>query len=151
MSAKKIKWHKDKEVAKMLDHKEIKNKVLRNIGHLAFSYTNHQLLKVGEGAELLTNSGIAFSHGRGGAPFHYSTLLMHLAGLKFKVGAVQHLNDTRLTGLPNLEEIKRFREKEIQARAAEFYQCILQLNKSRLVLMGHSYGCSTVLQAYHSL
>ena len=36
-------------------------------------------------------------------------------------------------------------------RAAEFYQTIHKVGKSKMILMGHSYGCSTIIQAYHSL
>ena len=36
-------------------------------------------------------------------------------------------------------------------RAAQLYQAILKINKSKIVLMGHSYGCATVIQAYHTL
>jgi hypothetical protein len=57
---------------------------------LPLSYLDHYKLKVGEGAELLTDSGIAFCHGRGATPFFYSATLMRFAGLKYKVGAVQH-------------------------------------------------------------
>lgn len=36
-------------------------------------------------------------------------------------------------------------------RAAELYQAILKLNNEKMVLMGHSYGCATIIQAYHAL
>ena len=37
-----------------------------------------------------TKKSIAFSHGRGATPFIYSSLLMHFAGMGYKVGGVQH-------------------------------------------------------------
>lgn len=134
----------------MLEYVRLTNRIANRIGHILLSFADRHYLKVGEGAELFTNSGIAFSHGRGGTPFSYTSYLMHFAGLKYKIGAVQH-NDVGNTGLTQMEEIKKYREKEVQARAAEFYQTILKVNKSRIILMGHSYGCATVIQAYHSL
>ena len=82
----------------------------------------------------------------------YSSYLMHLAGLSFRVGGVQH-TDVNNTGLKVKEEIKKYREKEVQVRAAQYYQTILEVGKGKknIILMGHSYGCATVIQAYHSL
>jgi predicted alpha/beta hydrolase family esterase len=82
----------------------------------------------------------------------YSSYLMHFAGLGYRVGGVQH-SEVSNTGLKEKEEVKKYREKEVQVRAAQYYQTILEVGKGkkRLVLVGHSYGCATVIQAYHSL
>ena len=74
----------------MLEFINLTNLILNKIGRLLLSYADHHFLKVGEGTELSTNSGIAFCHGKGATPFNYSNLLIHFAGLKFKVGAIQH-------------------------------------------------------------
>jgi pimeloyl-ACP methyl ester carboxylesterase len=147
-----MKWHAGREIAKMLEYKGLTNRVIRKLGHLILSYVDHYHLKVGEGSEKTTDSAIAFCHGRGGTPFMYSSYLMHFAGLGFRVGAGQHTEVSK-TDLVGKEEIKRYREREVQARAAEFYQVILTAGKGkqRLVLMGHSYGCATLIQAYHTL
>lgn len=47
--------------------------------------------------------------------------------------------------------MKTYREREVQVRAAEYYQAIQRLDTEKIILMGHSYGCATVIQAYHSL
>lgn len=91
-----------------------------------------------------------FSHGRGATPLMYSTFLMYYAGLGYRVGGVQH-TEVSDTGLDSKDEKKVFREKEVQVRAAELYQAILKLDNEKIVLMGHSYGCATTIQAYHSL
>ncbi len=57
---------------------------------MAMSFADRHILKVGDGTELFTDQSIAFCHGVGGTPFTYASYLMHFAGLKFKVGAVQH-------------------------------------------------------------
>ena len=75
---------------------------------------------------------------------------MRFAGLKYKVGAVQH-HEVNITDFQDMDQTKKFREKEVQMRAAEFYQTIHKIGKSKIILVGHSYGCSTLIQAYHSL
>jgi hypothetical protein len=119
-----MRWHLGREVAKMLEYKGITNRLLKRAGHLIMSYADHINLKVGDGKEMLTNSGIAFCHGRGGTPLLYTSYLMHFASLGFRVGSVQH-SEVSSTGLTAKEDIKRFREKEVQVRAAEYYQAIL--------------------------
>ena len=39
----------------------------------------------------------------------------------------------------------------MQVRAVEMYQAITKLDNEKIILMGHSYGCATTIQAYHSL
>lgn len=82
----------------MLEYVRLTNRVINRIGRLVMSFADRHHLRVGEGAELFTDSSIAFCHGRGGTPFTYTGFMMHFAGLKFKVGAVQH-NEVGLTGL----------------------------------------------------
>lgn len=94
----------------MLEYVRLTNRIINKIGKLVLSYADRHHLKVGEGVELLTDSSIAFCHGRGGTPFTYTSYLMHFAGLKFKVGSVQH-NEVGITGLTEMDEIKKFREK----------------------------------------
>lgn len=57
----------------------------------------------------------------------YSTFLMYYAGLGYRVGGVQH-TEVSDTGLDSKDEMKVFREKEVQVRAAELYQAILKLD-----------------------
>lgn len=88
------------------------------------SYVNRYHLQVAEGKEMVTGSAIAFCHGRGGTPFMYSSYLMHFAAQGYRVGAVQHTERGK-TDLKGKEVIKKFREMEVQVRAAEYYQTIL--------------------------
>lgn len=134
----------------MIDYKHVSNRVIRKACHLILSYVNHYNIKVGNGKEVVGDTGIAFAHGRGGTPMFYTSYYMHFAANGLKVGAAQH-TDVNRTPFTLKEEIKRYREKEVQARAAELYQAILKLDKPKMILMGHSYGCATVVQAYHSL
>jgi hypothetical protein len=53
--------------------------------------------------------------------------------------------------LKNKEQIKIFRSRELFKRAQEFIEAIKRLNTDKIVLLGHSYGCATVVQSYHSL
>ena len=39
----------------------------------------------------------------------------------------------------------------MKVRAKEYIEAIKQLRTAKIVLIGHSYGCATVLQAYHML
>lgn len=117
VSSRSIRWHLGKEIGLMLEHQAITNRLAKKIGHLILSYVDHYRLKLGVGMEMVTDSGIVFSHGRGGTPLIYSSYLMHFAGLGFRVGSVQH-TDTLKTGLKSREEIKRFRERDVQVRAA---------------------------------
>lgn len=55
------------------------------------------------------------------------------------------------TGLGNKEEIKKFREGEVKVRAQEMVKAVEKLENEEMVLMGHSYGCATVLMAYYLL
>lgn len=134
----------------MLENKRISNHFLKKIGHMVLSYAEKHHLKVGVGSEKKTTQSIAFCHGRGATPFMYSSLLLHFAGENYKIGAVQH-TDSVDPGLNSREEVKAFREKEVQVRAAELYQTIQKLDNDTIILMGHSYGCATIIQAYHSL
>jgi pimeloyl-ACP methyl ester carboxylesterase len=136
----------------MLEHQGFTNRLVRQLGQLVLSYVNHYYLQVADGKEAETGSAIAFCHGRGGTPYMYSSFLLHFAAQGFRVGAVQH-TEIGETGLKGKEVIKKFREREVQVRAAEYYQTVVEVakGKQRLVLMGHSYGCATVIQAYHSL
>lgn len=112
----------------MLEYQNLNNKMVKKIGNLVLSYIDHYNIKLGTGLELATNTGMVFSHGRGGTPLVYSSFLIHYAGVGFKVGSVQH-TEVQRTGLSGREEIKRFREREVQARAAECYQAVLKVNK----------------------
>jgi hypothetical protein len=109
INVKSIRWNIDREIDIILEYLGFKNFVLQIIGQMALSHINHIHLTVGEGKEMINDSGIAFSHGRGGTPFFYTSYLMHLAGLGYRVGAVQHAKFSP-TGLSTREEIKRFRE-----------------------------------------
>lgn len=79
-----------------------------------------------------------------------SSILLHFASKGFKVAAVQH-SEIAVTDLKEKAQIKKFREKEVQVRALQIYQAILKANCERIVLMGHSYGGGTIIQAYHTL
>ena len=72
--------------------------MLKKIGHLILTFVDKLRLKVGEGVEKNTDSSIAFCHGRGACPLFYSSYLMYMAGLGYRVGAVQHseVQDTKL-------------------------------------------------------
>ena len=134
----------------MLEYRKISHHLLKKIGHMILSYADKHRLKIGVGEEKKTDKSIVFCHGRGGTPFLNSSLLMHFAGLGYRVGGVQHseVNDTKQK---TKDECKTYREKEVQVRAAEMYQAIIKLDNKQIVLMGHSYGCATLIQAYHSL
>lgn len=54
----------------------------------------------------------------------YSSYLMHFAAEGYRVGAIQHTEKGK-TDLVEKEVIKKFREREVQVRAAEYYQTIL--------------------------
>lgn len=90
ITLKSMKWNTGKEVQKMIDSQKISNKLLKRVLHIVFSYADHHNIKIGQGAQLPTDSGMVFSHGKGGTPFFYTSILMHFAGLKYKVGAPQH-------------------------------------------------------------
>lgn len=147
---RQIKWHISKEIAMILQYKNINHWALRKLGQVVMSYVNKYRIRVADGPEKETDTGIAYCHGRGATPMMYSTILRHLAGEGFRVGASQH-SEVRYTGYYTYEENKKFREKEVQVLAEEFTKTIVKVNRPKVVLMGHSYGCSTVIQAYHSL
>jgi hypothetical protein len=81
INVKSIRWNIDREIDIIVKYLGFKGRVLEIIGRLALSSINHIHLTVGEGKERINDSGIAFSHGRGGTPFFYTSYLMHLAGL----------------------------------------------------------------------
>ena len=143
-----MKWNTGKEIYKLTQYLPIRSALIKKCLEVPLSFLDHVKLKLGEGAEENTDSGIAFCHGRGATPFIYSSVLMRLAGLKYRVGAVQH-HEVNITEFEDMGRIKEFREREVQMRAAEFCQTIHKIGKSKIILVGHSYGCSTLIQAYH--
>ena len=101
----------------MLEYVKVSNNLLKKIGHVIMSYADHHKLKIGLGEEQITDQSIVFSHGRGATPFVYSSLMMHLAGMGYRVGGVQH-SEISNTGLKSKDECKKYREKEIVVRVA---------------------------------
>ena len=74
----------------MIEYVNISNKLVKKLARMLMSYANKHKLKVGEGTEQPTDKSIAFSHGKGGTPFFYSSVMMHFAGLNYRVGSVLH-------------------------------------------------------------
>ena len=145
-----MKWHHGLEVSKSLEYIRLKNFILRKIGFLIMSFIDRIYLEYGNGVEKTTDTSLVFSHGRVATPFMYSNFLMYYASEGYKVGSVQH-TEVLNTGLSSKDDNKVFREKEVQVRAAELYQAIMRLDNDKIIMMGHSYGCATTIQAYHSL
>lgn len=75
---------------------------------------------------------------------------MYFAEKGYKTVAVQH-NELSKTQFTDKATIKAFREKEVQVRALEMFQAIEKFKSKKLILAGHSYGCSTTIQAYQTL
>lgn len=134
----------------MLEYKNISNRFIKKLGHFILSYADKYRIKIAQGAQRDTDKGIALSHGKGGTPFYYSSMMMHFASQDYRVGAVQHTQVNRIN-LKIKEQIKKFRGSEVLKRAEEFIETIKRLNTDKIVLLGHSYGCATAIQAYHSL
>jgi dienelactone hydrolase len=80
----------------------------------------------------------------------YTTYLQRFAGLNYRVGAAQQ-HELVITPLQNKAEIKRYREQEVIKRAVEYHKTIEAVKNEKIVLVGHSYGGATVIQAYHTL
>jgi hypothetical protein len=135
----------------MLHNQKIYNSILQALGHLILSFIDKIKLTIGEGTLNNTGKAIAFCHGRGATPLMSSSMMIDFAANGYRIGGVQH-TDLIDTGLKKKEECKIFREREVQVRGAEYYQTILHLSGcEEIVLMGHSYGCATILQTYHAL
>jgi len=47
---KSIKWNYTKEIAKMLEYKNITNKFMKKLGHFILSYADKYRIKIAEGA-----------------------------------------------------------------------------------------------------
>lgn len=75
-----MKWSYAKEISKMIEYRDYSHKLIKKIAQLILSYATKHQLKVGEGTEKETKSSIAISHGKGGTPLFYSSLMMHFAG-----------------------------------------------------------------------
>ena len=103
-----MKWHYTKQISKMLDYIKISNHLLKKIGHLIMSYADKHHLKIGIGEEKKTQKSIVFSHGRGATPFVNSSILMHFAGMGYRVGGVQHTQVSN-TGIKSKDGCKSFR------------------------------------------
>lgn len=58
--------------------------------HLTLSYIARMKIKVAEGTEKKTSSGMAFCHGRDAAPLWYSSLFVHFTSNDVKVIAKQY-------------------------------------------------------------
>lgn len=79
----------------------------------------------------------------------HSVLLREMAE-KYQIYAPQHVYNQPPTGTN--EQVKEYREKEIVKRAADLEYLILKKipKNKQIILMGHSHGGSTAVQAYHN-
>ena len=62
---------------------------------------------------------MAVSHGKGGTPMFYSSLMMHFAGKGYRAGAVQHSEKFRI-GMKTKPDVKKYRSAEVKVRAKEY-------------------------------
>ena len=76
--------------------------------------------------------------------------MMYYGAEGYRVGAAQHSEISRVN-FNSIDEVKSYRGKEVIKRAEEYIKVIKKLKTENLVLIGHSYGCATLIQAYHSL
>lgn len=111
-----MRWNYSKEIPKMIEYRDYSNNFIKKIAHLLLSYADKHQLTIGKGEPLKTDRSIVVSHGKGGTPLFYSSLMMHFAGKGYKVGGVQHSEQMR-SRLTTKEEIKKFRENEVKVRA----------------------------------
>jgi hypothetical protein len=79
MKMKSMKWNYTKEVSKMLDYVNISRNLVKKLARLSLSYADKYHLQIGQGTELPASTSIALSHGKGGTPLYYSSIMMHYA------------------------------------------------------------------------
>lgn len=145
-----IPWNHTLELNKMAEYIGMHGKF--TFAMFKFFTSNNQRYKLtfSKGESAPSRGVILFSHGRTGTPFLYSSILKNLAR-QWKILSPQHSEVSR-TPYTNIEEIKRFRELEVRQRAEEIaFMASKVPENEQIVLMGHSYGGGTVIEAYHSL
>lgn len=91
----------------MAAYRRIKNKILLKIFRFFTSSTLKYRLTLAKGTAGKSKGNILFSHGRGGTPFIYSSILKAF-GRDWRVLAPQH-SEVNVTPYTELKEIKRYR------------------------------------------
>ena len=111
----KIKWSHTQELDKISINRGINNPNLRKIFKLFISSAEHLQLNLGKGKEKEGEKVILFSHGRTGTPFLYTNFFKAF-GRERKIYCPQH-SEVAKTPYEDLQEIKKYREKEVMERA----------------------------------
>jgi hypothetical protein len=85
-----MRWNYAREIPKMLEYRDYSNKFIKKIACVLLSYADKHRLTVGKGQAMKSLKSMVVSHGKGGTPLFYSSLMMHFAGNGYRVGGVQH-------------------------------------------------------------
>ena len=145
-----INWTRTIEVKKFVELLGLQpSKVLLSAASFLLSSAHHQQITLHEGKEVEKKEVMIFSHGKTTTPFFYS-YLQRMFTRRFRVMAAQHHDEYRFD-YGDEKSNKKAREEEVEIRAKDIeYLFRTQVKEDEaLVLMGHSYGCATIIQAYH--
>ena len=126
----------------------MKSPMLKKIIRFLISSVVKIKIKLYEGKpNVKEDTSIVFCHGRGATPFMYSLIIRDLAK-DYRVLSALH-TDVERTPYTDMNKIKAFREKEVVERAKDVEFLVEnKVTTSKIILIGHSYGCATILQAY---
>ena len=144
-----VSWNRTIEIKKFVELLGLQpSKALIAVMSFLFSSVQHRQITLHEGKEVEKKEAMIFSSGKTTTPFFYS-YIQRMFTPRFRVMAAQHHDEYKFA-YGDEKRNKKAREDEVEIRAKDIeYLFRTQVKEDEeLVLMGHSYGCATIIQAY---